>query len=49
MPCLRVHLGWGWGCCYISAVSRHLIPIGIHTLDIGIVISALGFSAIDPA
>jgi len=32
-------------CRHTSSVARHLIPIGIHTLDISIVISALGFPA----
>jgi hypothetical protein len=34
---------------HTRAGSRHLIPIGIHALDIGIIISALGLHAIDPA
>jgi hypothetical protein len=34
--------------CYTAAISWYLISIGIHTLDIGIVIPSLGFSAIDP-
>jgi hypothetical protein len=34
------------GCCDTGAGSRHLVPVGIHALDIGIIISTLGFSAI---
>ena len=34
-------------CRYAGPVSRHLIPIGIHALDIGIVLSALCLPAIN--
>jgi hypothetical protein len=53
------NIGWRWRRCsycglrrrgyYTTAVSRHLIPIGIHALNIGIVISALCPHAIDLA